>query len=104
LDRRKPRYLCFFFELLFVFALPLSFLLLQASELCKNIENLFNLVENGTCGAIDSSFAHGAVCPSAKFDIDTIEVWGCGGTQAELEQTQAKNRDSTQHNSFLILI
>jgi hypothetical protein len=49
-------------------------------------------VEFGTCRAIDSSFAQGQVCPSLKFDIDSIEVWGCGGSQAELEQMQSRSR------------
>jgi len=27
-----------------------------------------------------------------KFDIESVEVWGCGGTQADLEQGHAKHR------------
>jgi hypothetical protein len=40
---------------------------------------------------LDSTYQSGPLLPHPTFEAELIEVWGCGGTAAELAHTRAQN-------------
>lgn len=47
----------------------------------------------GSCRATDATYASGSLLDRLDFEIVAIEVWGSGGSAAELAQIQSKKRE-----------
>lgn len=57
-------------------------------------------LEGCVANSIDTSFEPGLLVPDDKFEIDVLEIWGCGGHEKfeKAMQAQQKNREIMEEN------